>query len=226
MSAAEPLSLAVIISGRGSNMAAIAQACATGRIPARIAVVIADRSNATGIGVAQKLGLRTALVDKDSHPVRERFEAALADTIDHSGAQLIVLAGFMRVLSADFTAHYSGRVLNIHPALLPAYRGLHTHRRVLAAGDAEHGATVHWVTAELDGGPLIAQARIAVLPGDDEASLSARVQLREHTLYPAVIGWIASERLVCRDGQSWMDGRLLESPVVLEEPAHGTTEHS
>jgi len=224
MSAAGPLPLAVIISGRGSNMLAIAQACATGRIAARIAVVIGDRSTATGLGAAQRLGLRTALVDKDAFHVREQFEAALADTIDHSGARLVVLAGFMRVLSAQFTARYADRLLNIHPSLLPAYRGLHTHRRVLAAGDRTHGATVHWVTAELDGGPLISQARVPVLPGDDEATLSARVQLREHRLYPEVIGWIASERLVVRDGQSWMDGRPLTGPVVLEERDHETSE--
>jgi phosphoribosylglycinamide formyltransferase-1 len=211
------LPLAVIISGRGSNMLAIARACQSGAIPAHISVVIADRAGATGLAQAQELGLRTALVEFANHNSREQFESALADTIEHSGAQLVVLAGFMRVLSAAFVARLAGRLLNIHPALLPAHKGLHTHRRALAAGDAVHGATVHWVTAELDGGPLIACSRVAILEGDDEHSLSARVQAEEHILYPAVLGLIATGRVQWRDGATWLDGRPLTAPVTLED---------
>ena len=212
-----PLGLAVIISGRGSNMLAIARACQRGDIPARVLRVIADRDGAAGLDGARQLGLATRLIPAKNFPDRAAFDAALAAEIDASGAQLVVLAGFMRILTPGFTERYAGRLLNIHPSLLPEYKGLHTHERVLAAGEQFHGVTVHFVTAELDGGPLLLQARIAVRPGDTPDTLSARIQQREHIIYPRVIGWIASGRLRWRDGQPWLDGAPLRQPVILEE---------
>ena len=144
---------------------------------------------------------------------RDDYDVHLLDRIESLSPQLIVLAGFMRILSAPFVAHYDGRMLNIHPSLLPAYRGLHTHRRVLEAGDREHGCSVHFVTNVLDGGPLIAQAVVPVLDGDDEQRLSARVQQREHKLYPLVASWFADGRLEQRDGLAWLDNEPLTQPV-------------
>ena len=212
-----PLRVAVLISGRGSNMLAIAAACRSEALNAHIVRVIADRDGAAGLTGAQALGLDTRLIAARSFPDRAAFENALAAEIDASGAQLVVLAGFMRILSSEFTARYAGRLLNIHPSLLPAHKGLHTHERVLAAGDAWHGVTVHFVTAELDGGPLIAQARVAVRRDDTASSLSARVQQREHILYPAVIGWIAADRLRWQDGVPCLDGAPLRAPLRLED---------
>jgi phosphoribosylglycinamide formyltransferase 1 len=212
--------LAVLISGAGSNMLAIAQACRSGQIDAEVAAVISDVPTAGGIARARELGLETRVVDRATfqsagRTARPAFEAALADAIDASGAELIILAGFMRVLSAGFVARYSGRMLNIHPSLLPLHKGLDTHARALAAGDAQHGVTVHFVTADLDGGPLVAQAVVPVLPGDDIASLSARVHAREHIIYPMVIEWLTRGRLQWNEGSPTLDGRPLTTPVQL-----------
>ena len=214
MSARGPLRLVVLISGRGSNMAAIARACAAGTIHARIVRVLADQAEAGGIELARSFGLETGVVSRAAHPDRAAFETALGAAIDAAAPDLIVLAGFMRVLSPAFTTRYAGQILNIHPSLLPAYRGLHTHARVLAAGERVHGVTVHYVTAELDGGPPILQARVPVLPGDSVASLSARVQQQEHIIYPKVIGWIAAGRLRTRGGAAWLDGQRLDGPIL------------
>jgi phosphoribosylglycinamide formyltransferase-1 len=214
MSGRGPLRLVVLISGRGSNMVAIARACAAGTIRARIVRVLADQPDAGGLALARDLGLQTGVVPRDQYAGRDAFEAALDADIDAAGPDLIVLAGFMRVLSPTFTARHAGRILNIHPSLLPAYRGLHTHERVLAAGESEHGVSVHFVTAELDGGPLALQSRVPVLAGDTVASLSARVQQREHIIYPKVIGWVADGRLIERGGAAWLDGRRLDGPLV------------
>lgn len=219
MSGRGPLRLVVLISGRGSNMAAIARACAAGSIHARIMRVLADQPDADGIALARSLGLATSVVPRTGYADRASFESALGDAIDAAAADLIVLAGFMRVLSPAFTARYAGRILNIHPSLLPAYRGLHTHARVLAAGERVHGVTVHYVTAELDGGPLILQARVPVLPGDTTASLSARVQQQEHIIYPKVIGWIADGHLRESGGTACLDGRRLDGPVIEDTEA-------
>ncbi len=212
--------LAVLISGAGSNMLAIADACRSGQINARVALVIADVPTAGGIARAQALGLGTTVVDRRAFqsagkPDRAAFENALAAAIDASGAGLVVLAGFMRVLSGNFVARYSGRMLNIHPSLLPRYKGLDTHARVLAAGDHEHGVSVHFVTADLDGGPLIAQAPVPVLPGDNLASLSARVHAREYIIYPMVIEWLTRGRLQWNLGSPTLDGKPLTAPVLL-----------
>lgn len=210
--------LAILISGHGSNMVAIAQACRGGLIPADIVMVIADVADAGGLARAKQLDLATQVVDRrgfvrDGHPDRAAFEAALAAAIDAGAADYVILAGFMRVLSASFTARYAGRMLNIHPSLLPRHRGLDTHERALAAGDVEHGASVHFVTAELDGGPVIAQAVLDVLPDEDVAGLSGRVHALEHKLYPMVIEWLTRGRLHWNDGHPLLDGALLRAPV-------------
>lgn len=223
MSLRPPLSLAILISGRGSNMAAIADACRAGRLHARIAGVIADRDEAAGLALARERGLVCSSVPARNWPERAGFEAALISAIDATGADVVVLAGFMRVLSAAFVQHYMGRLLNIHPSLLPAYKGLHTHRRVLAAGEREHGVSVHFVTPELDGGPVIMQARVPVQADDTEASLSARVQRLEHRIYPAVIALLADGRLRLDNGQVLLDARALATPLqapALEEEPH------
>jgi phosphoribosylglycinamide formyltransferase-1 len=210
-----PLKLAIVISGRGSNMQSIARACSSGAINAQIVRVIADRDSAAGLPAARELGLATALIAARDYADRADFETALARELDASGAELIVLAGFMRILGAPFCERYAGRLLNIHPSLLPGYRGLHTHQRVLTAGERWHGATVHFVSTNLDGGPLLLQARVPVLADDTVASLSARVQPQEHIIYPQVLGWIAAGRLEWREGLPWLDGAKLLKPVVV-----------
>ncbi|MCC7464099.1 MAG: phosphoribosylglycinamide formyltransferase [Gammaproteobacteria bacterium] len=214
MNAPAVLRLVVLISGRGSNLVAIARAGAAGRLAARVVRVLSDEPAAGGLTLARELGLHPGVVARSGFGERDAFEAALGAEIDAARPDLVILAGFMRVLSPAFTARYAGRMLNIHPSLLPAYRGLHTHARVLAAGDALHGATVHFVTADLDGGPAVLQARVPVLPGDTVASLSARVQQREHIIYPKVIGWIAAGRLRCAGDALWLDGRPLTTPLI------------
>ena len=210
--------LAVLISGAGSNMVAIAQACASGQIPAQIAVVLSDRPDAGGIARARALGLPVAVVDRNqfrqgSRLDRAAFEAALEEPLRQHEAEVLVLAGFMTVLSPAFVERHAGRILNIHPSLLPGYPGLDTHARVLAAGERRHGATVHFVTAELDGGPLILQAAVPILAGDDVTSLSARVHAQEHIIYPMTISWLASRRLLWNGGSPTLDGVPLRAPV-------------
>jgi phosphoribosylglycinamide formyltransferase-1 len=213
-----PLQLAILISGRGSNMGAIARACAVGQINARVRIVISDVPSAAGLQVARDLGIEALAVPWAGREGKESFELALSEAIDKSGAALVVLAGFMRILSPRFANKYAGRMLNIHPSLLPKYTGLHTHRRVLEAGDSEHGASVHFVTAELDGGPVILQSRVPVRSGDTEADVTARVMSTEHIIYPRVIGLIADGRLSWDGGRPRLDGKPLEAPLV-ENPA-------
>jgi phosphoribosylglycinamide formyltransferase 1 len=209
-----PLQLAILISGRGSNMAAIAYACISGEINAQVRVVISDVPGVAGLTVASDLGIEALAVPWQGAGNRGAFERALSVAIDERGADLVVLAGFMRILSPQFATRYAGRMLNIHPSLLPKYTGLHTHRRVLDAGDTEHGASVHFVTAELDGGPLVLQSKVPVLAGDTEATLAARVQTTEHVIYPRVIGMVAEGRLTWDEGRVRLDGRLLDTPLM------------
>jgi phosphoribosylglycinamide formyltransferase 1 len=214
MSARPPLSLAILISGRGTNMTAIARACQAGQIGARVNLVISDRATAGGLISARELGIETAIVLREPGAEPAAFEQRLAAALDAHRPGAIALAGFMRILSAQFVERYRGRLFNIHPSLLPAYRGLHTHQRVLAAGDRYHGASVHFVTPELDAGPVVLQSRVPVLPGDTEGSLSARVQASEYIIYPRVLGWFAQGRLTWQDGSAWLDGRRLDAPLV------------
>jgi phosphoribosylglycinamide formyltransferase-1 len=179
--------IVILISGGGSNMAAIVRAAQSEQWPARIAAVISNKADAGGLAFAKENGIPTAVVSSADFASRDAFDSALRAAIDEFSPDLVVLAGFMRILTAAFVGHYAGRMLNIHPSLLPQFPGLHTHRQVLAAGHGRHGASVHIVTAELDGGPVLGQAEVAVLPGDTEATLAARVLQQEHLLYPRVI---------------------------------------
>jgi phosphoribosylglycinamide formyltransferase-1 len=214
VSGKDPLRLAILISGRGSNMVAIARACAEERINARVAVVLSERAGVAGLDAARALGLEARTVEWPGAAARLQFEQQLDAALAAARPDVILLAGFMRILSQPFVEACAGRMLNIHPSLLPNYRGLHTHRRVLEAGDGVHGASVHFVTAELDGGPVILQSRVVVRPDEVEDTLSARVQATEHIIYPRVIGWLADGRLAWRGDQPWLDGKPLIAPVV------------
>jgi phosphoribosylglycinamide formyltransferase-1 len=192
--------LVILISGRGSNMEAIVRACAHEAWSARIAAVIANRPDAAGLAFAASHGIATAVVDHRQYPDRASFDTALAQTIDGYAPDLVVLAGFMRVLTEGFVQHYSGRMLNIHPSLLPSFPGLKTHQGALDAGCRVHGATVHFVTPTLDHGPIVAQSAVPVRTGDDAATLAARVLKTEHTMYPRAIRWFLDGRLAL-DGE-------------------------
>jgi phosphoribosylglycinamide formyltransferase-1 len=188
--------IAILISGRGSNMAAILGAVRDGRIAAKVAGVISNRPAAAGLAIAAEHSVRTIVIDHARFAERSAFERELERAIDELAPDLVVLAGFMRVLGGDFVARYSGRLINIHPSLLPAYPGLHTHRRALADGVKVHGCTVHFVTHDVDHGPIVAQAAVAVREDDDEASLAARVLAAEHRLLVAAVRWFCEDRLV------------------------------
>lgn len=193
--------IVVLISGRGSNMEAIVQACATEGWNARIAAVISNRAEASGLAFARARGIATAVVDHTRFERREDFDAELASTIDRHAPDLLALAGFMRILGDGFVERYRGRLVNVHPSLLPAFTGLHTHRRAIEAGCKVAGATVHFVSPEVDHGSIIAQAVVPVLPGDTETTLAARVLAREHLLYPRALRWLV-EDLLQVDGRS------------------------
>jgi phosphoribosylglycinamide formyltransferase-1 len=188
--------IVILISGRGSNMEAIVRA----RIPgATVAAVISNRPDAAGLAFAASHGISAQVVDHKAYPSREAFDAALAETIDAHQPDLVVLAGFMRVLTDGFVGRYNGRLLNIHPSLLPSFPGLHTHQRALEAGVRVAGTTVHFVTPALDCGPIVIQAVVPVLEGDDEAALAARVLVQEHRIYPQAVRWFVEDRLVLGD---------------------------
>lgn len=219
MSGVRKIRLAVLISGRGSNLQAILDQAASGELPAQIAAVISNRPGVAGLERARKAGVPALELDHKDFADRSDFEAALIELIDHQRPDLVILAGFMRVLTAGFTEHYRGRLLNIHPSLLPKFRGLHTHERAIAAGEIEHGASIHFVTAELDGGPVVAQARVPVLPGDDPDTLAARVLEREHRLYPLAIRWFAEGRIELDGERVRFDGKPMVEPLRLEDVA-------
>ena len=207
----------MLLSGEGTNFAAIGAAARGGDLPINLVSVMSDRPLARGLERARALGIPTVALPPKSFPDRAAHDRALIGAIDAAGAKLVVLAGYMRIFQPEFIAHYAGRLLNIHPSLLPAYRGLDTHARALADGVAWHGCTVHFVTDELDGGPLIAQARVRVREGDTPGSLAVRVHAREHVLYPRVIGWYAAGRLREHGGEVWFDGKALAAPLMLED---------
>ena len=192
--------IVILISGRGSNMLAIADACDREAWPAELSAVISNRPDAAGLAAASARGVLTAVVDHRQYPDRETFDAALLRQIEGHSPDLVVLAGFMRILTPSFVERFVGRIVNVHPSLLPAFTGLHTHRRALAAGCKLAGATVHFVTPDLDVGPIIAQAMVPVLPDDDESSLAVRVLQREHRMLPQVIRWLIHDELMIDAG--------------------------
>lgn len=199
----------VLLSGTGSNLQALIDSTRTGDSPVRIAAVISNRSDAYGLQRARDAGIDTRSLDHKAFDGREAFDSALIELIDAFKPKLVVLAGFMRILSADFVRHYEGRLLNIHPSLLPKYKGMHTHQRTLDAGDSEHGCSVHFVTEELDGGPLVVQAVVPVESGDSAQTLAQRVHTQEHRIYPLAVRWFAEGRLILGDQGALLDGQLL-----------------
>jgi phosphoribosylglycinamide formyltransferase-1 len=199
--------IVILISGRGSNMEAIVQRCAAEGWPAQVVAVIDNRPEATGLQYAAAQGIATGVVDHTRHATRDDFDAVLAAAIDQHAPDLVLLAGFMRVLGHAFVARYAGRMMNIHPSLLPAFPGLHTHRAAIAAGCKAAGATVHFVTSQLDHGPIVMQSVVPVLPGDEEATLAARVLATEHVIYPQSARWFVEGRLRLEGGRvSHRDG--------------------
>ncbi|MEK8016940.1 MAG: phosphoribosylglycinamide formyltransferase [Candidatus Parabeggiatoa sp.] len=202
----DKLPLVALISGRGSNLKAIIDA-ADPLIDIR--AVISNRPQAPGLLYAQQAGMATQVIDHKTFKSRLEFDTALQTAIDHYQPKLLILAGFMRILSPDFIKHYRGRLFNIHPSLLPAFKGLHTHQRVLESNMKEHGASVHFVSEELDSGPVIIQARVPVLPDDDEDSLAARVLQEEHRIYPQAIHWFAQGRLQLQGQTTLLDGKAI-----------------
>ena len=209
---ADKLPVVVLISGSGTNLQALIDAQGES-CPFAITCVISNRPGARGLARAKAAGIDTRVIDHTGYADRDSFDRALGDAIAGCRPGLVVLAGFMRILTDAFVDRFSGRMVNIHPSLLPAFQGLHTHRRALEAGVDEHGASVHFVTAELDGGPVIAQARVPVAAADDEETLAARVLGREHVLLPQVVAWFAEGRLAMRDGRVWFDDRALDDPL-------------
>ncbi|MEO6969049.1 MAG: phosphoribosylglycinamide formyltransferase [Rhodanobacteraceae bacterium] len=208
--------IAVLASGRGSNLAALIAARNAGTLPVKFALVAGDKPQAPALRNAEAHGIPTLALDAKGFASRLEFDQALFARIAGSGAELVVLAGFMRVLDAEVVERWQGRIINIHPSLLPKYRGLHTHRRALAAGDAEHGASVHFVTAELDGGPAIAQTRIAIRHDDDEQTLADRLLPREHRLLVTSVAAIAQGRIALRAEAVIFDGEVLAAPLRLD----------
>jgi len=207
--------IVILISGRGSNMEALIAARDDGTLPVNIAAVISNRPAAPGLETAEKAGITAHYIDHQAFAERDAFDAALAECIDGFAPDLVVLAGFMRILSDGFVRHYAGRLMNIHPSLLPAFPGLHTHRRALEEGVRIHGCTVHFVTPALDHGPVIIQAAVPVLDCDDEATLAARVLRQEHRIYPQAVRWFVEGRLRLDDGRVRLAGELANGGVLI-----------
>ena len=193
--------IVILISGRGSNMRSLVQACEAQAWDAKIAAVISNRPDAAGLEFAHERGIATRIVNHREYAARADFDRALADTIASYTPDIVALAGFMRILGVEFVQRFAGRIVNIHPSLLPAFTGLHTHRRAIEAGCKLAGATVHFVTSELDHGPIIAQAVVPVLPGDTQATLAQRVLEREHVLYPLAVSWMVRDSLHIDNGR-------------------------
>lgn len=217
MSNSDTLPLVVLISGSGSNLQALIDAVERSDIRGEIRAVISNQADAFGLQRAQRSGIPTEVIDHRHFDDRRNFDHALRQRIESYQAELVVLAGFMRILTEEMIQTFNGRMLNIHPSLLPRFRGLHTHRRALEAGDKMHGCSVHFVTDELDGGPLIIQARVPILPDDDPDTLAARVLTKEHIIYPLSVQWFCEGRLLLKDGIVHKDGEPLSGPIRLED---------
>jgi phosphoribosylglycinamide formyltransferase-1 len=206
--------LAILISGRGSNLQAFIDACDRGILDAEIAVVISNNPGAEGLKKAAGAGIPTRCIDHRGYPSRENFDAALVEEVQLWRADAVILAGFMRILTPIFIQPFSGRLLNVHPSLLPRYPGLHTHQRALDAGDSQGGVTVHFVTLELDGGPPIIQARVPILPGDTAETLANRVIEKEHLVYPLAAQWLITGRLQLTDNGASLDGEPIPATGI------------
>jgi len=211
---ASPCKTAILISGSGTNLQAFIDAVEDGDLDLELTVVFSNNPAAYGLERAEQAGIPTACIQHSDFPDRESFDHAVIAELDRFAPDLLILAGFMRILSPTFVAHYAGKILNIHPALLPLYPGLNTHQRVLDAGDQWHGSTVHFVTEELDGGPRILQGRLAIVPGETADELATRVQTVEHQIYPEAASWVGSGKVTFRNGQTWVDGKLAEKPAI------------
>lgn len=208
--------LVILISGSGSNLQAIIDAIAAGDLNASIELVISNKADVKGLSRAQKANIKTLTLDHSPYPSREAFDLDLIKSIDKARPDTVVLAGFMRILTAEFVSHYRGKLLNIHPSLLPKYQGLNTHQRAIDAGDRKHGCSIHFVSEELDGGPVIAQAEVSIAGNDDANSLSEKVQQQEYQLYPLVLEWRAQERLHWTSEGAELDGNAIsESGIQL-----------
>lgn len=201
--------IVILISGNGSNLQAILEACESNMPSAQVSAVFSNKADAYGLERAKQFNVDTHFVDPKAFESREAFDLELMKQIDQHQPDAIILAGYMRILSSEFVQHYMGKMINIHPSLLPKYPGLHTHQRAIDAKDQEHGTSVHFVTEELDGGPVILQAKVPVFEDDDAETLAARVQTQEHAIYPIVTKWLIEERLKMQDGQAWLDGKVL-----------------
>ncbi len=210
------LPVVVLISGGGTNLQAIIDS-AQADLPIEIKAVISNRAGAYGLKRAKMAGIPTAVLEHQQFSSREDFDQALAELIDRHEPKLVLLAGFMRILSPGFVRHYQGRMLNIHPSLLPKFQGLHTHERALEAGEEQHGASIHFVTEELDGGPIILQATVPVQQQDDADTLAARVLEKEHLIYPLAVRWFAQGRLTLENDHALLDGKVLQAPVQLDQ---------
>ena len=211
------ISTAILISGSGTNLQAFIDATRDGLLNLNIVVVVSNRADAYGLIRAVDAGITTECVQNKDYPDRAAFDEALVDTLEKYEPELLILAGFMRILTATFVQRYDGKILNIHPALLPNYPGLNTHQRVIDAGEKWHGSTVHFVTEELDAGPSILQGHVPVLANDTADMLSARVQAIEHKIYPKAAALFASGRLEYKNGKSWLDGVQLDKPVQYDD---------
>lgn len=209
-------SAAILVSGGGSNLQAFIDATAAGTLNIEIPLVISNRPEAHGLERARRANIDALCIDHTCFPSREAFDTELAATLDRSNADLVILAGFMRILTPGFVKQFAGRLLNIHPSLLPKYPGLNTHQRALDAGDRWHGSTVHFVTEQLDGGPAIVQGRVPVLGGDDAQTLAARVLAVEHQIYPYAAGLLAEGRVKFRQDATWLDGAPMAQPIHFE----------
>lgn len=207
---------AILLSGSGTNLQAFIDSVSAGELAIDIEVVFSNKPDAFGLQRAAQAGIETSCLQHGDYADRESFDRAVAAELDRYAPDLIILAGFMRILSPWFVRHYEGRILNIHPALLPLYPGLNTHERALEAGDAHHGSTVHFVTDELDGGPRIVAGRLQVTSGISAEQLQDKVQALEHQIYPQAAAWFAAGRLRYRDGQTWLDDEQLEEPVIID----------
>ncbi|RUO26017.1 phosphoribosylglycinamide formyltransferase [Aliidiomarina minuta] len=203
--------LVILISGSGTNMLNLAEHCQSGSINAEVVAVISNKADAAGLQKAKNMGITTASLSHRDFASREAYDAELKKLVDSYQPDLVVLAGFMRILTADFVNHFAGRLMNIHPSLLPKYKGIHTHQRALDNGDTEHGVSVHFVTEELDGGPVILQARIPIFEGDEITDLEDRIHEQEYRIYPLVIRWFCADRLVLTDEGVLLDGVVMDA---------------